>query len=249
MVVLAFILVAASGAWAGENAGSLRAGAAKIDITPQKPVKMSGYRGRTGLSQGVHDPLSARVVAFDSGGKRLVLVSTDLIGFSRGTAGHFREILLKEFDLEPSELFLSAIHTHAAPTPTIDEQSGHPNNVEYTKDLKDKLAEAIGKALDEMEPVLVGTDARSSPVGSNRRQLVFDRAGNSSIVLGRNTYGVTDKEVLVMKVSKPNGELVAALFDYATHATCLSSKNYTISGDVIGLAEQCCRAAYHQPVL
>lgn len=235
---LVCILVVVSGVWAGNSAGSLRAGAAKVDITPQKPVRMSGYRGRTGLSQGVHDPLSARVVAFDSGGKRLVLVSTDLIGYSRGTAGHFREILSKEFDLEPSELFLSAIHTHAAPTPTIDEQRGHPNNVEYTKELKGKLAEAIGKALDGMEPALVGTGAGSSPVGSNRRQLVFDASGNSSIVLGRNTYGVTDREVLVMKVTKPDGRIVAALFDYATHATCLGSKNYTISGDVVGLAEQ-----------
>jgi len=28
-------------------------------------------------------------------------------------------------------------------------------------------------------------------------------------------------------------------FDYATHGTCLGPQNYTISGDVLGLAEQC----------
>jgi hypothetical protein len=41
-----------------------------------------------------------------------------------------------------------------------------------------------------------------------------------------------------MSVTKPNGQIVATLFDYAIHATCLSGKNYTISGDVLGLAEQ-----------
>jgi hypothetical protein len=41
-----------------------------------------------------------------------------------------------------------------------------------------------------------------------------------------------------MKVAKPDGTIVAAAFDYATHATCLGGKNYTISGDVLGLAEQ-----------
>jgi hypothetical protein len=34
---------------------------------------MSGYASRKGLSEGVHDPLSARVVAFESGRDRLYL--------------------------------------------------------------------------------------------------------------------------------------------------------------------------------
>lgn len=221
-----------------ENAGPLRAGAAKIDITPQRPVKMSGYAGRKGLSQGVHDPLSARVVAFANGDKRLVLVSTDFIGYYSGTADHFREVITDEFDLEPSELFLTGIHTHAGPAPTLDEENAHANNVKYTENLRGKLIGIIGKALSKMEPVRIGVAAGSSPVGSNRRQLVFDGSGNSSIRLGRNTYGITDKEVLVMKVAKPDGRNIATIFDYAIHATCLGSKNYTISGDVLGLAEQ-----------
>jgi len=237
-VALICILIMASSVLSEAQAGSLRAGAAKIDITPQKPVKMSGYSGRKGLSQGVHDPLSARVVAFASGSKRLVLVSTDLIGFYNGTAGHMREVLLKEFDLDPSELFLTAIHTHAGPTPTIDQEKGHPNNVEYTRDLEEKLVEAVGKALGEMDPVSIDTAAGHSSIGSNRRELVFDKSGNSSIRLGRNPYGVTDKEVLVMKVAKRDGQVVAALFDFAIHSTSLGSKNYIISGDVHGLAEQ-----------
>jgi len=238
VVALFCILAVTPSVLSKEPAGSLRAGVAKVDITPQKPVQMSGYGGRKGLSQGVHDPLSARVVAFAGGGKRLVLVSTDLIGFYSGTAGHMRQILLKEFNLEPSELFLSAIHTHAGPTPTIDEEKGHPNNVEYTKSLGERLVEAVGKALGKMEPVRIDTAAGQSSIGSNRRKLVFDKAGNSKIVLGRNPYGVTDKEVLVMKVARNDGEIIAALFDYAIHSTSLGSKNYIISGDVHGLAEQ-----------
>lgn len=238
LLILVCVLGTASAASSARKAGLLLAGVAKIDITPQKPVKMSGYAGRTGLSHDVHDPLSARVVAFSSNGKRLVLVSTDFIGYYSETADNFREVLSKQFDLEPSELFLTGIHTHAGPAPTLDEEEGYPNNVEYTRELKAKLVEIIGKALSKMEPVQVGTAAGSSPVGSNRRELVFDEAGNSTIRLGRNTYGVTDKEVLVMNVTRTNGRIVATLFDYAIHATCLGSKNYTISGDVLGLAEQ-----------
>ncbi|MBN2131086.1 MAG: neutral/alkaline non-lysosomal ceramidase N-terminal domain-containing protein [Sedimentisphaerales bacterium] len=222
----------------GGEPAVLKAGVAKVEITPTKPVQMSGYASRKGLSTDVHDPLSARALAFAFGGKRLVLVSTDLIGFYGGTAEYLREAILDECDLKPSELFLSAIHTHAGPTLTIDKEKGHPNNLAYTLALKDKLIAVIRAACENLEPVEIGTGVGYCPVGSNRRELRVTREGESSIVLGRNPYGPTDKEVLVMKVARPDGAPVAAAFDYATHATCLGGKNYTISGDVIGLAEQ-----------
>ena len=221
---------------AGE--GTLRAGTSMIDITPDKPVKMSGYGARTALSEDVHDPLSARIVAFENDGRRLVLVSSDLLGYYGGTAKQFRKVILSEFDLKPGELFLSAIHTHDGPTLTMDKEKGHPNNLEYTKNLQARLIEVIAKALKNTGPVHIGAGVGYSPVGMNRRELQFDSSGNSRIRLGRNPYGPTDKEVLVMKLAKPDGEVVASLFDYATHATCLGGRNLTISGDVLGLAEQ-----------
>jgi hypothetical protein len=235
-VVTVFLTPAA--AECSQSKSQLRAGAAKIDITPEKPVKMAGYGARTALSEGVHDPLSARVVAFENNGERLVLVSTDLIGFYGGTAEHFRKIILNEFELKPGQLFLSSVHTHAGPGLTIDKEKGHANNLEYTKDLEPRLVKAIRKALDNMNPVHIGAGVGYSPVGANRRELQFDSSGNSTIRLGRNPYGPTDKEVLVMKVTKSDGAVMAALFDYATHATCLGGKNLIISGDVMGLAEQ-----------
>jgi neutral ceramidase len=225
-------------AWCAEKAAPLSAGTARVEITPDKPVQMSGYASRKDLSTSVHDPLSARVVAFEVDGKRLVLVSTDIIGFYEGTAEYFREALLAEFDLEPSELFLSAIHTHSAPTPTINKEKGHPNNVEYTEKLRDDLVAAVGQALDRMQPADIGIGVGSCPVGSNRRELRISQSGESSIVLGRNPNGPTDKEVLVMKVSGSDGTPLAVAFDYATHGTSLGPGNYAISGDVMGLAEQ-----------
>ena len=221
-----------------QGRAALKAAVARIDITPEKPVRMSGYASRKDLSTGVHDPLSARALAFEAAGKRLVLVSTDVIGFYGGTAESMREALLREFDLEPSELFLSAIHTHAAPTLTTDPERSHANNLEYTETLKGKLTEAVRLALDDMKSARLGLGVGYSPVGANRRELRVERDGTSSIVLGRNPYGPTDKEVLVMKVARTDGGLMAVAFDYATHGTSLGPANYTISGDVLGLAEQ-----------
>jgi hypothetical protein len=242
LVVLCVAFVAAVGsrasaAPAGDSAG-LKAGAAKIDITPEKPVTLSGYASRKNLSTGVHDPLSARAVAFEVGGKRLVLVATDIIGFYDGTADYMRKAILAEFNLQPSELFLAAIHTHSAPSPALNRERGHANNIEYTEALKGKYLEVIRKALGSLEPVKLGVGVGSCPIGGNRRELRVTSKGESSIVLGRNPYGPTDKEVLVLKVAKADGTPLAVAFDYASHGTSLGYDNYTISGDVPGLAEQ-----------
>lgn len=237
-VTLLVCLSLGSVAWCADAAAALRAGTARADITPEKPVQMSGYASRKDLSTSVHDPLSARVLAFEADGKRLVLVSMDIIGFYGGTAEYFRDALLAQYNLKPSELFLSAIHTHSAPSPTIDREKGHPNNVEYTEKLRGDLVRVVGQALGRMQPAQIGVGVGSCPVGSNRRELRINKAGESSIVLGRNPNGPTDKEVLVMKVGGPDGTPLAVAFDYATHATCLGPGNYAISGDVLGLAEQ-----------
>jgi len=235
-----FLLLASFSIQAQESADVLRAGVARIDITPKEPVTLSGYGSRKDLSKGVHDPLSARVVAFENNGKRLVLVSTDLLGFYGGTAEQFRKTILAKFNLRPAELFLTGIHTHAAPTLTLDKDKGHENNLKYTKTLEGRLAKVIGQALDSTAPVRIAAGIGYSPVGCNRREVRLDGSGwpKEAIKLGRNPYGPTDKQVLVAKIAKADGTPVAVLFDYATHATALGPKNYQISGDVLGLAEQ-----------
>jgi neutral ceramidase len=236
LLFLAALLWMVPPAAAGDT--GLKAGAARIDITPDKPVNMSGYASRKVLSTGVHDPLSARAVAFEVGGKRLVLISVDIIGFYEDVGSVMRQAIQAECNLQPSEMFLCGIHTHAAPTPTLSTERGHANNVEYTEGLKPKLVEVARRALANMEPVKLGVGVGSCPVGANRRELRVTDRGQSSIVLGRNPYGTTDKEVLVMKVAKADGTPAAVLFDYATHGTSLGTANLTISGDVPGLAEQ-----------
>lgn len=229
------------GLGAQENGEALRAGVARIDITPEKPVKMSGYASRTSLSEGVHDPLSARAIALEKDGRRLVLVNTDLIGFYNGSSDYLRRALLEELNLKPAELMLSAIHTHSAPSLTVDSENGHPNNLEYTRDLKDKLIQLIREAQAKMGPVQMGAGVGYSPVGMNRRQTRNDGIGKESVGyvrLGRNPYGPTDKEVLVLKIGEPDKAPKAVMFSYSTHATSLGPRNLMIGGDVIGLAEQ-----------
>jgi len=233
-----FCLFLVLGRWSAWADG-LRAGVAEIDITPTLPVILAGYESRTNLSQGVHDPLSARAVAFEQNGQRLVLLSIDNLGFYNGTADPLRKAILEACRLKPSALFMCAIHTHSAPTLTLNAEKGHANNVAYTKTLQGKLAAVVEQALGRLAPVQIGVGSGSSPVGVNRRQVVQDTAGKSKIILGRNPSAMTDREVQVLKLARADrNELVAVLFVYATHSTSLGPKNYIVSGDIHGLAAQ-----------
>ena len=66
------------------HAQGLRAGYAKVDITPAEPVYMGGYDLRDAPSDGIHgnDRLYARALVFELNGTRVAFVMADIIGIS-----------------------------------------------------------------------------------------------------------------------------------------------------------------------
>ena len=236
LVITGFSLCLFLAAQAGKpaNDGILRAGFAKIDITPDIPVMLYGYSSRKTPSEGVHDPLSARITVFESNGNKFVLVSSDLGSYGRDVFPEIQKAILEKYNLKESELFLSAIHSHSSPILSLNAERGNPNNIKYTQELSKKLVTAVGEAMKNLKPVQTGIGVGSASVGSNRREMKPD----GSITLGRNPYGPADKEVLVMKVSNTDGTAIGAIYDYATHATSLGPGNMLISGDVLGLSAQ-----------
>lgn len=230
-------LVPVIGGTAVAQKPNLKVGSARLDITPAEPVMLAGYEARKVPSRGVHDPLSARAVVFESDGRRLVLVTVDLVGFYGGSLDAVRGAILEGCGLEPSQLFLAAVHTHSGPIVTVDEAKGFPANVSYTKALGPKLAALVKEAASHEAPARLGYAAGSSPVGVNRRERVTDPKGGTRINLGRNPAGPTDPEVQVL-VARPEGAGTPSLvlFGYSTHSTALGPGNMEISGDVHGLA-------------
>lgn len=223
---------------AGQSPGGLRAGFARADITPGQPVLLAGYASRKELSQGVHDPLSARVAVFAEGGRSVVLVSTDLIGYYGETSGSMRQAILEACGLEPEELFLTAIHTHGGPQLGHDPSRLPPSNVEYTRWLEGRLIETVGAARSRLAPAQVASGSGACPVGVNRREPVRDKDGKPSIVLGRNPLEPVDREVQVLRIAGADGSARAVLFAYPTHSTAMGPRNLRITGDVHGIAEQ-----------
>src|SRR5712664_2613710 len=95
---------------------SLKAGVARVDITPAGPIWMSGYAARTHPSEGVLAPLWAKALALESSpAGRMVIVTADVVGIPRAVADQVAARVEKQYGLKRSQFLLNASHTHTGP--------------------------------------------------------------------------------------------------------------------------------------
>src|SRR6516225_999716 len=93
------LLLAASTASAGETLWKV--GLAQVKVTPQMPVVLSGYSGRTKPFEKVAADLYVKVMVLeDSAGNRGVIVTSDLLGFPAAVAEPICERIAKKTALK-----------------------------------------------------------------------------------------------------------------------------------------------------
>jgi hypothetical protein len=223
-----------------EPSTAWKAGVARVDTTPEKPVRMAGYASRTSPSQGVSHPLAAKALALsDASGTRVVFVTCDIINFRRAFTDRVTERVKAKHGLPRENVVLLASHCHSGPSPT--EASGRDgaaisedlrNNVEYTRKLEDKLVEVVGSALSRMEPASVMYAVGRAHFALNRREPT-----PRGIRLGKYPAGPTDESVPILRVRGAGGKPVAILFGYACHNTTLRPDMMKIDADYAGYAQ------------
>src|SRR5260370_799133 len=93
-------------------APALRAGASKVKITPEHAGWMTGYGNRNHVADGVKNDLFVRALVLeDPAGKRLVLVTADILGFPPDLSHSIRKEAISRFGIEAADLMLVASHT------------------------------------------------------------------------------------------------------------------------------------------
>jgi neutral ceramidase len=219
-----------------EPATAWKAGAARVDTTPSKPVRMSGYASRTSPSQGVSHPLAAKALALaDASGTRVVFVTCDIIGFRRPFTDRVTERVKAKYGLPRENVVLFASHTHAGPSlaePSANVPDDLRNNVEYTRDLENKLVDLVGSALSRLEPASLTYGVGRAHFALNRREPT-----PRGIKLGKYPAGPTDESVSILCVRGSEGKPLAILFGYACHNTTLRPDMMKIDADYAGYAQ------------
>lgn len=93
----------------------MKYGWAERDITPDKKVSLAGQFAER-ISKYVEKPLTATAFVADSGEDQMILVSVDLVAVSWNMVQEVRKrIALRNVEIDPMKIVISAIHTHTGP--------------------------------------------------------------------------------------------------------------------------------------
>jgi hypothetical protein len=181
-----------------DPAGNLYVGWAVADITPKKPVALTGNTGKT-ISEAVMDPLNAVVLALESKNsngtkEQAIMVSCDLLFIRRQTQQKLQSIIKDKLaDFDSSKLFLNATHTHAGPGVIdgeflgmydVSKDEGVMKPSEYEEFMIKQISEAVIKAWKNRKEGGFSWGLGNAVLGHNRRTVQFD--GSSRM------YGVND---------------------------------------------------------
>jgi hypothetical protein len=223
--------------------GALRVGVARIDITPEEPLRLTGYGGRTAPFDSVAQRLWAKALAFDDGRSApAVLVTSDLIGVSRRMTEEVAARLAGA-GVERGRFALTSTHTHTGPAlagvlPYIFSSpmpADQRQAVErYSAQLTQKLEQVARAALADRRPARLAWTAGRAGFAANRRVLKDGKWTG----FGVNPDGPVDHDLPVLAVRGPDDSLRAVLVGYACHATTLEGKHNFVHGDWPGLAQQ-----------
>jgi hypothetical protein len=214
----------------------LKAGVARVEITPSTFMPMYGYAKRKcGPADGTHDPLFAKVLVLEAGGSRMALVTAD-VG-SLVSENLRRDVASK---LGIPVLLLAASHTHSAPAflPFGSAPASGDEARSYLAELEGKIFRAIEAASRSMFPARLGIGKGSLQLGYNR--LLLREDGRARAVfdnLDRIPYGPVDPEIVLLRVEDRDGRARALLVHYAVHPVVLGSTSCKYSADYPGVLQ------------
>ena len=205
-------------------------GVAAIDITPDYPVRLSGYGSRRTEHEAVDQRVKAKALAIGADANLAILLTADNCGVPFSMRLQVLQRLQKSVKLPNERFAISSSHTHSAPMiegvlPNLfssDIPEEHQAGIKrYTSDLADKLVQVALAAVENRKPAQLDWGIGSAGFGANRR----------------TKGGPVDHDLPVLRVRDVNGDLRAALVNYACHCTTLGGAYNRICGDWAGFAQ------------
>ncbi len=195
----------------------LNAGWGKISITPDHPMPMAGYRMRSGF-ETVHDSLYARVITLNNGATSVYLITIDLLLFPPSLKQKLNQRIAEEFPSKPF-LYYSATHTHNGIGGWNNSLVGEFVLGDYEARWVNEVAE---KLIDEMKSI--ENTLKSA-------HLSYWKADAHKYVENRLLPGAPhDGWLRGLKLVRDDSS-VAHLVTFSAHATSISKKSLSLSGD------------------
>jgi len=219
-------------ALAADNAQLRPVGVARINITPDYPVRLTGYAVRKTESEGVTQQLWAKALAFgsDKDGPA-ILITVDNCGVPANVREEVVQRLRQRKGIKPDRVAICSTHTHSAPwlrgylpnlfiEPIPADQQARVDR--YTRELTDALETVALDALQDRRPAKLSRGLGRAGFAANRR----------------TKGGPADHDLPVLFVNGPDGSLRAIFASYACHCTTLGGDFNQLCGDWAGYAQE-----------
>lgn len=219
LLPLVFLLATlAPPAWAGE----LRAGVAKVEITPPVGTPLGGFGDRFGKpSTGVHDPITAKALVLDDGTTRLAILTTDLVGTNPEMARRVAE----KSGFPRERLLVCASHTHSGPGAYGEGPFAALVLGGFQQSVFDHMADGMARALTQANQSL---QPASLAVGETRLP---------KFMRNRRKLRIKDPALWVLRVDTRDGKPLGMLLNLTAHGTVLDGHNLEFSGDWMGFTQ------------
>ncbi|HET6319215.1 MAG TPA: neutral/alkaline non-lysosomal ceramidase N-terminal domain-containing protein, partial [Chloroflexota bacterium] len=214
-------------------AGPLKAGVARVEITPPLGLTMYGYGSRKAGATGVRDPLMARVLVLEADETRVALVVLDL-GEPPALewVKRLRENAKRSSGV--SYVLVTATHTHAGPDIRPIFPPTQPPD--WESEALARISRAVDEAHQHVVDARIGTGYGSVLIGHNRLRLEPD--GTITWFERNNTMTPTspvDPVVSVLRLDTMEGTPIAILVNYACHPVVFGPDNLQYSADFPGV--------------
>lgn len=152
-------------------AAGLRAGAASVDVTPERfPVIVNGSFAEQ-TATVARDRLHARALVLDNGSTRLVVVVVDTCMMPREFLDKTKGLIHAETSIPVDRQLISATHTHTAPAAMGC--LGSDADPTYGEFLQRQIVRSVRQAADRLAPAQVGwAVVPTSGLTHNRRWIL-----------------------------------------------------------------------------
>lgn len=202
----------------------LRVGTASVDITPEKAVALWGQFGLR-LSTTPDTPLTANVVALESGDEQTIFVSLDLLQLPEVFVQAIRDAAAeKDASINVEHIVLTATHTHTAPvlmpgTPGIPVNDQTLTVDETIAFLADKISDGIVSAWKNLAPGKMSYGLDRNSIGFGRRVIYADGSaqmyGSTARPDFANLEGMDDDDVGSIFFYNQHDEMIAIVVNVA----------------------------------
>ena len=204
-------------------------GLSQTDITPPPGGLTTGYASAK-PTDGIHDPVTARVVLLKSEQSYIALVSCDLCIFN---SSWLHEQMTT---LGIDRLLLMNTHTHAGPKMSQDD---FPSvDKPWRKTVEERIVAAIKQAQSSLFVGYFAASESQIQLGYNR----LVQRGDFSVTHFENPeripYGSVDTQVGVIRITDVSSKVRAVLVNYACHPVVLGPRNIKISADYPGVMRE-----------